>query len=70
MLPCAVNSLVKPLSTFGGYKVIFRSGDQPGDSPLPIGTLIDINGNPVIAELVCTSVGCSPPKTEGVSTSI
>jgi secreted PhoX family phosphatase len=31
-----------------GYHTIMRSGDQPGDSILPFGTLIDIAGQPVV----------------------
>lgn len=32
------------------YHTIMRSGDQPGSSPLPFGTLIDIEGTVVVAE--------------------
>jgi len=39
---------VKPIST--GFHMLYRTGDQPGDSPLPIGTLTDQHGKAIMTE--------------------
>ena len=37
------------MKDFSGFNLIFRSGDKPGNSPLGVGTLTNINGSSLIS---------------------